>query len=129
MVKLTGLKKIKTAIFISGAGSNLKSLIEFSKTKKSPILVELIVSSNPFAKGLDFAKQFNIKKKVFIFFCRLRASLRCPDVSKWISESISSHGRARCSPWAAHGRPHYGRPNDMAGQMAGHMTGQIAGVS
>tara|TARA_B100001093_G_scaffold361425_1_gene346147 strand:- start:435 stop:1013 length:579 start_codon:yes stop_codon:yes gene_type:complete len=65
MVKLTGLKKIKTAIFISGAGSNLKSLIKFSKTKKSPILVELIVSSNQSAKGLNFAKKYNIKKKVF----------------------------------------------------------------
>ena len=28
MVKLTGLKKIKTAVFISGTGSNLKNLIK-----------------------------------------------------------------------------------------------------
>ena len=34
MVKLTGYKKIKTAVFISGTGSNLKSLIKFSKKKK-----------------------------------------------------------------------------------------------
>ena len=34
MVKLTGLKKIKTSVFISGTGSNLKNLIKFSKTKK-----------------------------------------------------------------------------------------------
>ena len=33
MVKLTGLKKIKTAVFISGTGSNLKNLIKFSKIK------------------------------------------------------------------------------------------------
>ena len=36
MEKLTGLKKFKTAVFISGTGSNLKNLIKFSKKKKRP---------------------------------------------------------------------------------------------
>ena len=67
MVKLTGYKKVKTAVFISGTGSNLKSLIKFSKTKKSPISINLIVSSNSKAKGLHFGKINNIKKKVFNF--------------------------------------------------------------
>ena len=65
MVKLTGLKKIKTAVFISGTGSNLKKLIKFSKIKKSPISVKLIISNTPKAKGLNFANQFKIKKKIF----------------------------------------------------------------
>ena len=34
MVKLTGLKKVKTSVFISGNGSNLKNLIKFSKLHK-----------------------------------------------------------------------------------------------
>ena len=67
MVKLTGLKKIKTAVFISGAGSNLKNIIKFSKTKQSPISLNLIVSDNHFAKGLKYANQFKIKKKIFNF--------------------------------------------------------------
>ena len=67
MVKLTGYKKVKTAVFISGTGINLKSLIKFSKTKKSPISINLIVSSNSKAKGLHFGKINNIKKKVFNF--------------------------------------------------------------
>ena len=67
MVLLTGYKKIKTAVFISGKGSNLKSLIKFSKTKKSPISIELIVSSNPEAKGLNYAKIYKIKKKILNF--------------------------------------------------------------
>ena len=67
MVILTGSKKTKTAVFISGAGSNLKSLIKFTKTKKSPISLNLIISSNPKAKGLNFGKIFKIKKKVFNF--------------------------------------------------------------
>ena len=68
MVKLTGLKKIKTAVFISGTGSNLKNLIKFSKKKRSPISINLIISSSHQAKGLGFADQFKIKKKVFIYY-------------------------------------------------------------
>ena len=61
----TGYKKIKTAIFISGTGSNLFNLIKFSKLKKSPISVNLIMSNNPKSKGLKFAKTFRIKKIIF----------------------------------------------------------------
>tara|TARA_X000000950_G_C13770228_1_gene600668 strand:+ start:512 stop:1093 length:582 start_codon:yes stop_codon:yes gene_type:complete len=65
MVKLTGYKKIKTAVFISGNGSNLKSLIKFSKTKNSPISINLIISNNSKAKGLKLGKKNKIIKKVF----------------------------------------------------------------
>ena len=67
MVKLTGLKKIKTAVFISGTGSNLKNLIKFSKIKNSPISIDLIFSNTIKAKGLRFSNQFNIKKYVSNF--------------------------------------------------------------
>ena len=67
MVPSTGSSKIKTAIFISGKGSNLKSLIKFSKSKKSPISISLIVTNNSKAKGLDFANIYKIKKKIFNF--------------------------------------------------------------
>ena len=65
MVKLTGLKKIKTAVFISGKGSNLKNLIRFSKTKTTPISIDLVISNTHLAKGLRFADQFKINKKIF----------------------------------------------------------------
>ena len=67
MATLTGSEKTKTAVFISGKGSNLKSLIKFSKTKESPISIDLIISDNFKAKGLAFGKKFKIKKKVFNF--------------------------------------------------------------
>ena len=67
MALSTGSKRIKTAVFISGTGSNLKSLIKFSKLKKSPVSIELIVSNNPKSKGLTFAKIYKIKKKIFDF--------------------------------------------------------------
>tara|TARA_B100001250_G_C19708038_1_gene747848 strand:- start:175 stop:756 length:582 start_codon:yes stop_codon:yes gene_type:complete len=67
MVLSTGYNRVKTAVFISGRGSNLISLIKFSKTKKSPITIDFIISNNSKAKGLDYAKKFKIKKKVLNF--------------------------------------------------------------
>ena len=67
MIKYSGPKKIKTAVFISGTGSNLKNLIKFSKQRNFPIYIDLIISNNAKAKGLIYAKNFKIKKKVFNF--------------------------------------------------------------
>jgi phosphoribosylglycinamide formyltransferase-1 len=67
MEKLTGLKKLKTAVFISGTGSNFKNLIKFSKIRKSPISIDLVISNINKARGLIYADQFNIKKKIFDF--------------------------------------------------------------
>tara|TARA_Y100000741_G_scaffold127046_1_gene95777 strand:- start:344 stop:922 length:579 start_codon:yes stop_codon:yes gene_type:complete len=71
MALLIGSNKIKTAIFISGKGSNLKSLIKFSKLKKSPIMIKMIISNNSKSKGLKYAKIYKIKKKIFDFKNRL----------------------------------------------------------
>ncbi len=65
MVKSTGPKKIRTAVFISGTGSNLKNLIKFSLKKKSPIEIILIISNNVKAKGLNYSKIYKIKKKIY----------------------------------------------------------------
>ena len=68
MALSTGSNKIKTAVFISGTGSNLRSLIRFSKLKKSPISIEMIVSNNPKSKGLVFGKIYKIKNTSLCFF-------------------------------------------------------------
>ena len=65
MVRSTGIKKINCAVFISGTGSNLKSLIQYAKKKNSPISIELIISDNAKAKGLKFGKIFKIPNKIF----------------------------------------------------------------
>ena len=67
MAQLSGNKKIKTAVFISGTGSNLKNLIQFSKKKNSPVSIDLIISNNLKSKGLRFAKIYRIEKKIFEF--------------------------------------------------------------
>ncbi len=61
MVKLNGKKKIKISVFISGRGSNLKSLIKFSKRKNSNVEIVLVVSDNKKAKGLLISKKNGIK--------------------------------------------------------------------
>ena len=59
MEKYPGKKKI--AVFISGRGSNLKSLIKFSKKKNSLFKILLVISNNPKAGGLNYAKKSKIK--------------------------------------------------------------------
>ena len=63
MEKLNSKKKI--AVFISGRGSNLKNLIDYSKLKKSSFEINLVLSNKSNAKGLKYAKTNKIKKYVF----------------------------------------------------------------
>ena len=70
MVKSSGIKKLKTAIFISGNGSNMKNLIRFSKTKYSPIVVDFVLSNNKKANGISHVKKTKINFKIFDFKLR-----------------------------------------------------------
>ncbi len=73
MVKLIGKNKLNVAIFISGRGSNLKSLINFSKKNSSPIKIILVVSNNLKAPGLNYAINNNIKNVVIKYKNKLKA--------------------------------------------------------
>ena len=53
-MKKSNGRKIGIAVFISGTGSNLKNLINFSKKKKQ-FKIKLVVSNKKDAKGLIFA--------------------------------------------------------------------------
>ena len=61
MEKLNGKKKLNVSVLISGRGTNLKSLINFSKTKNSRINICLVITNNKNAKGLNFAIKNDIK--------------------------------------------------------------------
>jgi phosphoribosylglycinamide formyltransferase-1 len=67
MKKLIGLDKIKTAVFISGTGTNLKNLIKFSLKKNSPISIELVISNKKKAIGLKYANKQKIERKIINF--------------------------------------------------------------
>ena len=59
------VNKIRSCVFISGNGSNLKSIIKSSRDYNFPIKIELIISNNINAKGLYFAKKYSIPYKFF----------------------------------------------------------------
>jgi len=59
------VKKIRSCVFISGKGSNLKSLIKNSRDYNFPIKIELIISNNIKAGGIRLAKQYSIPYKFF----------------------------------------------------------------
>ena len=61
MKKLNGKLKYNIAVFISGRGSNLRSIINHSFEKKTLYNVEVIISNKRKAKGLLIAKKMRIK--------------------------------------------------------------------
>ena len=67
MVKFPGNNKINLAIFISGRGTNFKSIFNFSKKKNSILKIKLVISDNKYAKGLEFSKKKKISTKIIKF--------------------------------------------------------------
>lgn len=52
--------KIRSCIFISGQGSNLKNIIFRSRDNSFPIKVSLVISNNKNANGINYAKKYKI---------------------------------------------------------------------
>ena len=75
MEQLIG-RNLNISIFISGRGSNLLSLIKYSKIKKSKIKINLIISNNKLSKGLEFAKKNKIKYHVINYTKKKQAELK-----------------------------------------------------
>ena len=59
------VKKIRSCVFISGNGSNLKSIIKNSRDYNFPIRIELIISNNMEVGGVKIAKKYSIPCKFF----------------------------------------------------------------
>ena len=59
------VNKVKACVFISGNGSNLRSIVINSRNHNFPIKVELVISNNLKAKGLIIAKKNLIPYKIF----------------------------------------------------------------
>tara|TARA_Y100000768_G_C23571648_1_gene492971 strand:- start:29 stop:592 length:564 start_codon:yes stop_codon:yes gene_type:complete len=56
--------KKRACVFISGTGTNLKSIINYSRDYNFPIKVCFVISNSANAKGLRFAKKFSIPHKI-----------------------------------------------------------------
>ena len=61
----SNLRVVKTAIFISGRGSNMKSLIKYSQKKNSKIEIAKVFSNNKTAQGIEIAKKLNVPEVIF----------------------------------------------------------------
>jgi len=57
------VKKVNACVFISGRGSNLKSILMNSRDYNFPIIIKLIISNNRYAPGLKYAKKYNVPYK------------------------------------------------------------------
>jgi phosphoribosylglycinamide formyltransferase-1 len=58
------IRRKRTAILISGRGSNMRALIERAKTPAFPAEIALVLSNRPDAAGLAFAKENGIASAV-----------------------------------------------------------------
>ena len=74
--------KIKACVFISGTGSNLKSLIKSSREYNFPINISCVVSSTKKAKGLNFAK----KNKIPFYILNLNNRLNLETILQKLKE-------------------------------------------
>ena len=90
MIKFHGPDKLKTAVFISGTGSNFKNLVKFSYSKTSPIEINLLISSSSKAKGLIYARQKKIKRKIFILKNKIK------DENKILNQLYKSNIKLIC---------------------------------
>ena len=59
------VNKIPACVFISGNGSNLLSIIKSSRDYNFPIVLRLVVSNKSNARGLKYAKAFDIPYKYY----------------------------------------------------------------
>ncbi len=73
MEKLIGNNKILTAVFVSGRGTNLKSIHKYSNKKHSKINLKLVVSDKLNAKGINYAKKNKIKVKIVSYKNKINA--------------------------------------------------------
>ncbi len=60
-------EKKRIAVFISGRGSNFKSILDHVQKGDINGEIVVVISDNPQAKGLDYARENNIHFRVFEF--------------------------------------------------------------
>ena len=56
--------KIKACVFISGSGTNLRSIIKNTRDYNFPINIKLVISNKKNARGISYAKKYSIPYKI-----------------------------------------------------------------
>ena len=83
---------IRVAILISGAGSNMANIVECCEQQeyRDKIVVKIVISDNPHAKGLELAQQKGIKN-LYIRPGEYKTKLEGPAEDRYIS-TLKSEG-------------------------------------
>ena len=71
------VKKIKTCVFISGGGTNLRSIIFSSRDYSFPLEIKLVISNNKNAKGLIYPRKYNIPYKFYTYDNKAKFEQKC----------------------------------------------------
>ena len=58
------MHKIKTAVLISGRGSNMMAILKATQNNDYPAKLNIVISNKPSAEGLKKAEEFGIKTVV-----------------------------------------------------------------
>ncbi|WP_417475785.1 phosphoribosylglycinamide formyltransferase [Maricaulis sp.] len=58
------MAKTKIAVLISGRGSNMQAIIQAAKSESYPAEIVVVVSNNPDAAGLEYAREAGIETEV-----------------------------------------------------------------
>ena len=100
--------KIRTCVFISGKGSNLKNLIINSRDNSFPIKINLIICNNKKAYGINYAKKYripyifintkmkNYENRILLYLKKYKISFIClAGYMRIISEKILNNYRKR----------------------------------
>ena len=82
MVKFIGKNKIYCAVFISGRGTNLKSIFNYSKSKNSKIILKLVISNKSNTIGVRFAKKCNLDTKIINYSNKSKAERKIFQILK-----------------------------------------------
>ena len=54
-------RRVRTAVLISGAGTNMQALVRAAEAEEYPADIVLVVSNRPGAKGLELAREMGIE--------------------------------------------------------------------
>ena len=73
MARLIGNSKISCAVFISGRGTNFKSIFNYTNKRKSKIILKLVISNKKDSHVFKFARKNKIKIKIVNFKIKNKA--------------------------------------------------------
>ena len=73
----------KIAVLVSGNGSNLEALIDACKNDVIKGSIDIVISNNPNAFGIERAKKYSIKSGIIYIFVSRHLTIKLTNLSNW----------------------------------------------